>query len=472
MNQSDKNQATRKNIKDLIQTARRAQQEYRCFSQEHVDEVVTAIAWTVIQPEHNQLLSQMAIQDTGLGCLEDKITKNRRKTIGLLRDLTMAKSVGVIAECSDTGIIEIARPVGVVGALTPSTNPVATPTNMVMNCLKCCNAIVLSPSPKGHRTATKLVELFRKALQQVQAPINLIQILPEPISKEATHELMLHVDLVVATGSESNVRAAYRSGTPAIGVGKGNVPVIVDTSADLSDVASKIALSKTFDHATSCSAENSIVLIGDTYGTLISKLEEEGGVLLTPKEKGQLQNCLWNDGQLNRQIVARPVKKICEAAQLEREEIQVARFLLTEETGVGAQYPFSGEKLSPVLALYHVPDFDTAVKLVQRILAYQGMGHSCGIHTKNDQQVLRLGLEIPVCRVIVNQAHCLANGGNFDNGLPFTLSMGCGTWGGDSIHENLHYKHYMNVTKIVHTIPTNEPSEEELFGAYHTKYGK
>ena len=171
MNQPDKKQLT-KNIKDLIQRARQAQEEYQCFSQERVDEVVTAIAWTLIKPEHNQLLSQMAIQDTGLGCFEDKITKNHRKTIGLLRDLTMAKSVGVIAECSDTGIIEIARPVGVVGALTPSTNPVATPTNMVMNCLKCCNAIVLSPSPKGHRTATRLVELFQKALHQVQAPIN------------------------------------------------------------------------------------------------------------------------------------------------------------------------------------------------------------------------------------------------------------------------------------------------------------
>ena len=472
MNQSDESQSVRSNIKGLIRLARHAQQEYQRFSQERVDEVVTAIAWTVIQPEHNQMLSQMAVQDTGLGRLEDKIVKNRRKTMGLLRDLAAAKSVGVIAEYSDTGIIEIARPVGVVGALTPSTNPVATPTNMVMNALKGGNAIVLSPSPKGHRTAAQLVMLFREALSQVKAPTDLIQLLPEPISKETTHELMLQVDLVAATGSESNVRAAYRSGTPAIGVGKGNVPVIVDTSADLPDAASKIARSKTFDHATSCSSENSLILIGDTYDEMIRELEKKGGVLLTEIEKTQLQGSLWDDGQLNRELVARPVAEVCKAAQLEREEVKTAGFLLVEETGVGKEYPFSGEKLSPVLTLYRVSDFDAAVKLVQKILSYQGMGHSCGVHTQDDQQVLRLGLEVQVCRIIVNQAHCFANGGNFDNGLPFTLSMGCGTWGGDSTHENVNYRHYLNVTRISRVIPPSEPSEEELFGAYHTKYGK
>ena len=433
---------------------------------------VTAIAWAVIKPEHNHLLSEMAVKDTGLGRLEDKVVKNHRKTMGLLRDLRGASSVGVIAEHPDKGIVEIARPVGVVGAITPSTNPVATPTNIVMNALKGRNAVVLSPSPKGYGTAAKLVELLRNALRRVKASPDLIQILPEPIDKEVTHELMSCVDLVVASGSESNVRAAYGSGTPAIGAGKGNAPVIVDTSADLPDAASKIARSKTFDHATSCSSENSLILMRDIYKEMVCELEKEGGVLLTREEKEQLERSLWSKGQLNREMVAKPVAQICNVAQLKREEALSADFLMVEEEDVGKDYPFSGEKLSPVLTLYRASTFDAAVKLVSKILSYQGLGHSCGIHTRDDQQALRLGLEVPVCRIIVNQAHCFANGGNFDNGLPFSLSMACGTWGGDSTHDNLHYRHYLNITRVSSVIPRVEPSEDELLGAFHEKYGR
>ena len=472
MNERDEGQRTSSSIEELVGLARQAQREYERFDQKAVDEVVSAIAWVVIKPERNRLLSEMAVKDTGLGRVEDKIAKNRRKTLGLLCDLRAAKSVGVMAEHPDKGIVEIARPVGVVGAITPSTNPVATPTNIVMNALKGRNAVVLSPSPKGYRTAVKLAGLFREALRRVKAPPDLIQLLREPINKEVTRELMLRVDLVAATGSESNVRAAYRSGTPAVGVGKGNAPVIVDSSADLPDAASKIASSKTFDHATSCSSENSVILLEGIYEEMVRELEKEGGLLLTQEEKAQLESALWSKGQLNRGMVARPVAEICKTAQLKRKEVVTAGFLMVEEAGVGKSYPFSGEKLSPVLALYGVSDFDAAVELVEKILAYQGLGHSCGIHTRDDQHILRLGLEVPVCRVIVNQAHCFANGGNFDNGLPFSLSMGCGTWGGDSTHENLNYRHYLNVTRIARVIPRIEPSEEELLGAYHAKYGR
>lgn len=472
MNKPDKIHRTRSNVEELVELARQTQQDYERYDQETVDEVVTAIAWAVIKPEHNQLLSEMAVKDTGLGRIEDKIDKNYRKTMGLLRDLRTASSVGVIREYPDKGIVEIARPVGVVGAITPSTNPVATPTNIVMNALKGRNAVVLSPSPKGYGTAAKLVEFFRKALRRVKASPDLIQLLREPINKEVTRELMQCVDLVVATGSESNVRAAYKSGTPAIGASKGNAPVIVDTSADLPDAASKIARSKTFDHATSCSSENSLILLRDIYKEMICELEKEGGVLLTQEEKKQLECSLWSRGQLNREIVARSVAQICKMAQLKREEVVNASFLMVEEQGVGKNYPFSGEKLSPVLTLCRASTFDDAVRLVEKTLSYQGLGHSCGIHTRDDQQILRLGLEVSVCRIIVNQSHCFANGGNFDNGLPFSLSMGCGTWGRDSTHDNLNYRHYLNITKISRVIPRVEPSEVELFGAFHEKHGR
>jgi len=458
-------------VAGLVARARRAQAEYERFSQERVDEVVTAVAWTVVEPENNRALSRLAVRETGLGNIEDKITKNRRKTMGLLRDLRGARSVGVIAEYPELGIIEIARPVGVVGAIVPSTNPVATPYNKALNALKGRNAIVLAPSPKGQVVCEQLVALMRGALRQVGAPEDLVQHLPAPVSKDATHALMAEVDLVVATGSQNNVRAAYRSGTPAIGVGAGNVPVIVDASADLESAAGKIAASKTFDNATSCSSENSLIVLDAVYGPMLQALQRAGGALLTPLEKERLQSVLWVEGRLNRDLVAKPAQRICEAAGLARPDVPDIRFLMVEEQGVGPEHPFSDEKLSPVLAVYRAADFDAAAELARRILEFKGAGHSVGLYTADDRQALRLGLELPVCRVIVNQAHCFATGGSFDNGLPFSLSMGCGTWGGNSISDNLNYRHYLNITRISRTIPAAEPTEEELFGAYWAKYG-
>ena len=223
--------------------------------------MVTAAGWAIVEPSRNRALAELAVQDTGLGNVADKIAKNRRKTMGLLRDLAGARSVGVIADDPDNGMIEIARPVGVVAAITPSTNPGATPANNIINALKGRNAIVVAPSPKGASTLALLLTFMHAELDRVGAPRDLVQALPTPVSREHTFELMRQADLVVATGSQTNVRAAYSSGTPAIGVGAGNVAVIVDETADLADAANKIARSKTFDNATSCSSENSVIAI-------------------------------------------------------------------------------------------------------------------------------------------------------------------------------------------------------------------
>jgi sulfoacetaldehyde dehydrogenase len=405
-----------------------------------------------------------------LGSIEDKMTKNRRKTMGLLRDLKDAPSVGVIAEYPEKGIVEIARPVGVVGAIVPSTNPVATPFNKTINALKGRNAIILAPSPKGQQVCARVIELMHNELDRVGAPRDLIQQLPIPVGKATTLELMQQVDLMVATGSQNNVKACHQSGTPAIGVGAGNVPVIVDESADLADAAAKIRASKTFDNATSCSSENSLVILDSVYEAMLQALDVEGGRLLTPEEKITLQNRLWVDGHLNREVIAQPAHTIAQLTGLAREGMATAKMLLVEEEGIGPDYPFSDEKLSPVLTLYRATDFDHAFKIVQQILSYNGKGHSVGIHSNSNGNIMRLGLEMPVCRVIVNQAHCFATGGSFDNGLPFSLSMGCGTWGHNSISDNMNYRHYLNTTRIARTIPPVEPTEEELFGAYWNKY--
>ena len=452
----------------LVERARAAQAEFERWPQERVDEAVLACGWAIMKPENNRVLAETAVRDSGLGNVEDKVAKNHRKTLGLLRDLAGVKTLGVIAEDPAKGIVEIARPAGVVAALTPSTNPGATPANQVINCIKCRNAIILAPSPKGYSTVQKLLEFVHAGLASVGAPADLVQVLPAPVTKESTQELMRRSDLVAATGSQSNIRAAYSSGTPAIGVGMGNVVSIVDASADLADAAAKIAASKTFDNATSCSSENSLAILDPVYDAMLNELAKQGGVLLDSAEKAQLQRFMFPGGKLSAEATAQSAQVIAERAGLKLN----GKFLMVVETGTGRQHPFSGEKLSPVLALYRVKDLDEAIRVTRAIYDYQGKGHSVSLHTKDERQAMRLALELPVARVIVNQAHCFATGGSFDNGLPFSLSMGCGTWGGNSFSDNMHWRHFLNITRISRVIPERVPTEEEIFGAYFRKHGR
>ena len=459
-------------VTPLIEAARIAQRQYETWDQAAVDAAVTAAGWAIMHPEHNRILAEMAVKDTGLGVVEDKITKNHRKTLGLLRDLKGAKSVGVIAEYPELGIVEIARPVGVVAAITPSTNPGATPANKIINALKGRNAVIVAPSPKGASTCAALLRYVGAELDKVGAPPNLVQMLPTPITKEATYALMRQSDLVVATGSQANVRAAYASGTPAFGVGAGNVASIIDVSANLADAAAAIARSKTFDNATSCSSENSVVILDAVYAGALSALAAAGGVLLKADEKARLQAVMWPDGKLASVVTAQDAPRIAAIAGLERAALRSASFLMVEETGAGPDCPYSGEKLSPVLTVYRARDFDHACRIVADIYAYQGAGHSVSIHSADDAHILRLGLELPVARVIVNQIHCYATGGSFDNGLPFSLSMGCGTWGRNNFSDNMNYRHYLNITRISRKIAPREPALEDIFGEHFRKYGK
>ena len=463
--------SVREVVGPLIDRARAAQKIAAGYTQSQVDELVLASGWAIMEPGRNRVLAELAVHDTGLGVAADKITKNHRKTLGLMRDLQGAKSVGVIAEYPELGVIEIARPVGVVAAIVPSTNPGATPANNIINALKGANAIVLAPSPKGYTTCAKLLEFVHAELARIGAPHDLVQMLPRPVTKAMSEELMRQADLVVVTGSQANVRAGYSSGTPALGVGAGNVVVIVDDDADLADAAAKIALSKTFDNATSCSSENSAILLAGIHDAMLAALRSEGGALLTAAEKAQLQAVMFPNGKLGAATTAQSVARICALAGLTRPALVNARFLMVEESGTGRAFPFSGEKLCPVLALYRARDFDHAFALAQSIYDYQGNGHSVGIHTMSDAHVMRLGTQMTVCRVIVNQAHCIANGGSFDNGLPFSLSMGCGTWGGNSFSENLNYRHFLNTTRIVRTIPPREPALDDIFASYRGRHG-
>jgi sulfoacetaldehyde dehydrogenase len=416
-------------------------------------------------------LAELAVADTHLGNVADKIVKNQRKTFGTLRDLLRAKSVGIIEEGRAKGIVKYAKPMGVVAALTPSTNPAATPVNKAMMALKARNAVVIAPSPLGYETTKLTVDFMRAALEAIGLPPDLVQILPPPVTKDSTDALMKAADLVVVTGSQDNVRRAAMSGTPAIGVGAGNVPVIIDETADLADAARKIRASKIFDNSTSCSSENAVVILDSIYNKAIAALQDVGGYLCTEQEKAAVQRTLWHDGKLNRNLIARDADILARAFGLPA-EAERADFFMIEDAGTGKAHPFSGEKLSLVLAVYRAKDFAAAKEQVRAILDYQGKGHSCGIHTTDMAHARELAEDLDVVRVLVNFAHTFGNGGGFDSGLGFTLSMGCGSWQKNSISENLSYRHFLNITHLVTVIPEDKPGEEELFGPHWTKYGR
>jgi sulfoacetaldehyde dehydrogenase len=455
----------------IVARARAAQQRYEAGgSQERYDRAALAAAWAIMEPARNLALAELSVETTGLGNVTDKVTKNHRKTLGLMRDIASAKTFGIIKDDPATGITEIARPMGVIGAVVPSTNPAATPANNIINALKCGNAIVLSPSPKGVPACEVLLAHVHAEFAKIGEDTDLVQMVPAPGSKEKTQRLLEISDLIVVTGSQNNVKRAYTSGTPALAVGAGNVTVIVDETADLAAAAQKIAVSKTFDNATSCSSENALVVVDSIYDAFVDALAEAGGALV--HDEARIVAKLWPDGHLNRSVIAQDADKMLSALGMTGDVPAGTEFLVVETTGIGPEHPLSGEKLSRVAALYRAKDFEDAVAITARVLANQGAGHSVGLHSTQDARALSLARRLPTCRVIVNQAHCFATGGAFNNGMPFSLSMGCGTWGGNSIDDNLHWKHFLQTAKVVREIPPKEPSVDEIFSAYWKVAGR
>ncbi|MEM6550348.1 MAG: aldehyde dehydrogenase family protein [Pseudomonadota bacterium] len=457
-------------VETLIARARVAMETFENHDQARVDEAVTALAWSIYKPEHARMLAELAVKDTGLGNVESKIVKNTRKTFGTLRDLMRAKTVGVIAEQPELGLVKYGKPVGVVGAVCPSTNPAATPVNKAMMAVKGGNAVIIAPSPAGYTTTATTVDLMRAELQKSRHPADLVQILPSPVSKDLTQELMNQCDLAVVTGSQNNVKRAMQSGTVAIGVGAGNVPVIVDESADLDDAAEKICASKVFDNATSCSSENAVVILDRVYEDAIAALERAGGWRCSPQEKASVADTLWVNGKLNRHVIAKDADVSADVMGLP-EAAKSRKFFMIEEDSVGGKNGFADEKLSLVLTVYRAKDFAEAKTICCAILEVTGKGHSVGIHTQDMARARELAADTDVVRVLVNQAHTFGNGGSFNNTLPFTLSMGGGTWAGNTISENLNHRHFINITHLVTTIAEDKPSEAALFGAYWQKYG-
>lgn len=456
-------------IEAIVALAKAAQAQYEAEgSQARYNRAAQAVAWAIMEPTRNRDLAELAVQTTGLGNVPDKITKNHRKTFGLMHDLKDAVTFGVMSDDPTSGITEIARAKGVVAAIVPSTNPAATPANNIINALKCGNAIVVAPSPKGVACAERLLDYIYTEFAKIGEDPNLVQMIPPPGSKEKTQALMDACDMIVCTGSQNNVHRAQTAGTPAVAVGAGNVTVIVDETADLDEAAKKIRASKCFDNATSCSSENSAVVVDAVYDAFVAAMARAGGALVDD-EDGIVAK-LWPNGHLNRSVIAQDADKMIAALDLDVPE--GTDYIAVPTRGIGPDHPLSGEKLSRVLALYRASDFDEAITVTRRIQVYQGAGHSVGLHSNDDNRARALATAIPTSRVIVNQAHTFATGGAFTNGMPFSLSMGCGTWGGNSVGENVNYRHFMQSTKIIREIPTREPSLDAIFAEYWDAAGQ
>lgn len=452
-----------KYIAGLVARARKAQAEIEFATQEQVDDMATRVAWSGVRPDFAQKYTKFCTEETRMGYQPHKYGKQMTKVKGTLRDMKGKKSVGIVYHDKEKGIIKIAKPVGVIGALIPVTNGEATPFVKAISAIKTRNAVITAPHPRAQKTNNMAVAHMRKVLKNHGWPEDLI-IGVEDITVDKSKELMKQCDVILATGGGGMVKAAYSSGTPAYGVGAGNSVCIVDEDADLKDAADKIMRSKTFDYATSCSTENSVAIHESLYDKMVKELEAVGGYLCSAEEKKKLQATMWDPekGILNREIVAQPAEKIAGLAGIKLPKDK--SFIMVEETDVGKGYPFSGEKLSVTTTLYKWKSFDEAIDLVNRITTFSGPGHSCGIHTFNEMHIRELSHKVRVSRIMIRQPQCLANSGAWTNGMPMSMTLGCGPWGGNTTNSNVTWEHLLNYTWVSYPIPSTQPTDEELFG--------
>jgi sulfoacetaldehyde dehydrogenase len=461
-------------IGELVSKAKAAQRHVENYTQEQIDEVCYAVGWQLYKDDNIAACAKAAVEETGMGVCEDKIKKHKVKVFGVCRDIRNAKTVGIIERDEAKGITKYAKPVGVVGALTPVTNPTASLGSNGVSVLKGRNAVIFAPHPKAKRASYLAADFMRQGLKKIGAPADLVQCIKEP-TIQLSQELMRQVDLVFATGGAAMVKAAYSSGTPAFGVGPGNPVIIVAEDADLADAADKITLSKTFDNATSCSSENAVLIHESVYDSMLDEFVRRGGYFCSEEEKKKLEKWMWVENAktgkvgLNPKIIAISAKRIAEGSGLSVPDNTRMLMVLGDVPGEGH---FSGEKISPVMTIWKYRDIDEAMDMVKKIHSYAGLGHSCGLYTFNQDYIHKAASELKVSRVLVRQAHAPSAGGNYYNGMPSTVSLGCGTWGGNITTENIHWKHFINLTWLSEPIDGVNPSEEEIFGKLWEKYGK
>jgi sulfoacetaldehyde dehydrogenase len=450
--------------RELLQRARTAMCIVKDYDQQHVDRLCQAVGWATANEKTFTRLAHMSVDESGLG---DRVGRpNKRfKIMGILRDALRQKSMGIIEEIPEKGIVKYAKPAGVIASLVPVTNAALTEAGNGIYALKCKDAIIFSPHPASKKTTTETVRLMRAALKREGAPEDLFQCAEKP-SIPLAQELMSICDLTIATGGPAMVRAAYSSGKPAYGVGAGNATMVIDETANIEEAARNTRLSKTSDNGSGCSADGNLVVEESIYERFLDRLQHEGGYLVSSAEKEQLLAAMWDgDGHRTSNTIARPAAVIAGLAGF---SIPAGKtFLIVPEDKIGKEHLFSSEKLSPVLSIFKYSGFETALEMVRQIYEVGGKGHSCGIYSFDDEHIHRLALMAPVSRMMVRQPQSKANAGAFNNGMPMTSSMGCGIWGGNITNENVGLKHYMQVTWVSRPIAEDRPPESELFGEFY-----
>jgi succinate-semialdehyde dehydrogenase len=448
-------------VQQLVARARVAQATFESFSQEQVDAIVKGVGKYVY--DNADLLARMAVDETGIGVYEDKILKNKGKARIIWNSLKGKKSRGIIGEEPETNLLYVAKPMGVVAAVTPITNPIVTPMCNAMFALKTGNAVIFAPHPRAEKCTELLTQEFMKVVKAHGGPDHLDQTITNG-SVEMTQELMKAVDVVVATGGAAMVKSAYSSGKPSFGVGAGNVPVIIDRDVNLKDAVDKIVAGASFDNGIICSHEQFVLTPEEQYRDVIKLFEATGKVWFTEDtDKVQkLRDVVFPGGRLNKDVVGRSPKEIGAMAGVQVPDS--VRLILLPASGAGDEDVLAKEKLCPVIAILPYKTFQEAVAKAKANLLVEGAGHSAAVHSNNEGNIRCAGVELPVSRLVVNQACALTAGGSLTNGFAATTTLGCGSWGGNSISENLDYKHLMNVSRIGKTITDRKvPTDAEIW---------
>ena len=456
------NTAVQKNglIDAMMAKARNAQESYELFDQQQVDVIVKEIAKVVY--DNAEDLARMAVDETGMGVYEDKIKKNQGKAKIIWHSLKGKKSVGIIEKNEETGIVKVAKPIGVVSAVIPTTNPIVTAMSNSMFAVKGRNAVILAPHPRAKKTTVRTIELVNQAIKKLGAPENLIQIIEEP-TIELTGELMTKSDVIVATGGMGMVKAAYSSGKPALGVGAGNVQCIIDRNMDTKDVVSKIITGRIFDNGIICAGEQTVIAPRDEYDAIMQEFVHQGAYYTEmPEEQEAFRKVLFQDGAISKDVVGQSIQDIAALAGVKVPEN--TRVILIKADGPGEKDILSREKMCPVMATYAYDDFAEGLSIAQTNLELEGKGHSAALHSNNNEHIDLAGEYLTVSRLVINQTSATTAGGSFYNGFAPTNTLGCGSWGNNSISENLTYKHLLNISRIGYFMKdAYVPTDEELW---------
>jgi sulfoacetaldehyde dehydrogenase len=454
---------------EMVARARAAMAAIADYDQARVDRLAQAIGWALGNEATFTRLAHMSVDESGIGDRDGRVAK-RFKLHGILRDALRTPSVGVIEDDPVTGIVKYAKPAGVIASIVPMTNPELTPPGTAIYAIEARDAVIFSPHPRTKRTTNEVVRLLRQVMEREGAPADVFQCVEEPTIPLA-QELMARCDLTLATGGAAMVKAAYSSGKPAFGVGGGNSTMVIDETADIAEAARNTRVSKTSDFGSGCSADGNLLVDHRLYDAMVAQLVVEGGHLATAGEKALLEKAMWDeDGSRIVATVAQPAPKLAAAAGFTIAEDRT--FIVVEQDQIGPEHRFSGEKLTTLLAVYRYHGFDDALAKVRQIYEVAGKGHSCGIHSHDDDHIDALARTAPVSRIMVRQPQSKANAGSFTNGMPMTSSLGCGIWGGNVTNENISLKHYLNVTWVSRPIPEDRPSEQELFGDFYGFHGE